>query len=308
MNKLAVVFAGQGSQYQGMGQDFFERSNLYDQASRLLGYDAKAMISSGGDLLNETVYTQPLVFVTSVAIYEAFKELNVKPKGYLGFSLGEYGALYASGVYSFIDCLSLINRRATYMDAETKKYKGTMFALLGLNDDVIQETIDDLKSNIEIANYNSDVQTVISGPVTDMDLIIKTLKEKGLKRAIELKVSGAFHSKLMKEAAIKLSIDLKNIDKKTPSMPVYMNTTGEKLVIENLETLLENQVYQAVKFKQSINNMIKDGYTHFIEIGPGNVLSSLIKKINSEVVVTSIDKFEDIKNIEGWLIKHEFRK
>ena len=266
------------------------------------------MISSGNGLLNETIYTQPLVFLTSVVIYEAFKELNVNPEGYLGFSLGEYGALYASGVYHFIDCLSLINRRAIYMDAETKKYKGTMFALLGLNDDVIQETIDDLKSNIEIANYNSDVQTVISGPVTDMDLIIKTLKEKGLKRAIELKVSGAFHSKLMKEAAIKLSIDLKNIDKKTPSMPVYMNTTGEKLVIENLETLLENQVYQAVKFKQSINNMIKDGYTHFIEIGPGNVLSSLIKKINSEVVVTSIDKFEDIKNIEGWLIKHEFRK
>ncbi|HKL61236.1 MAG TPA: acyltransferase domain-containing protein, partial [Acholeplasma sp.] len=130
MNKLAVVFAGQGSQYQGMGQEFFEGSNLYDQASRLLGYDVKDMISSGNGLLNETIYTQPLVFLTSVVIYEAFKELNVNPEGYLGFSLGEYGALYASGVYHFIDCLSLINRRATYMDAETKKYKGTMFALL----------------------------------------------------------------------------------------------------------------------------------------------------------------------------------
>ena len=307
MSKLALVFAGQGAQYTGMGLDF-HKEELAIKASKVLGYDPIEVLMSNNGTLNQTLYTQPMVFYTSYLIYQAFLKLSVTPNGFLGFSLGEYSSLCASSVFSFEDALKLIQVRATLMEEQTKKEKGTMTACIGMEDKVIESLLMENQINIEVANYNTQVQTVISGSIEEMDKAVSCLKENGLKRAIVLNVSGAFHSQLMKEAGVRLRPYLETVKKNKVSYDIYMNVTANKLEFETLVDLLEEQVSGAVRFKQSIEQMKKDGYTHFIEIGPGNTLSSFIKKIDPTLEVIGINQIKDIDIVERWLIDHEFKK
>lgn len=307
MSRLAVIFAGQGSQYPSMGQDFFNET-LYKKAKEILGYDPNDIIKSNDNRLNQTNYTQPLVFYTSSLIYDAVKTLNPSVEGFLGFSLGEYSSLCGAGVYTFEDTLKLIVERANLMEEETQKTKGAMAACIGLEDKEIDQLLKQSGLDVYVANYNTDLQTVISGNKEDIEKAITLLKDNGLKRAVMLNVSGAFHSNLMKQAGVKLRKTLESVKPTQISVLCYMNVTNQPLELNELNDLLEKQVYSSVRFKQSIETMKKDGFTHFIEIGPGTTLSAFIKKIDPSLEVISINQKEDLISLERWLNEHEFRK
>ena len=314
MNKLGLVFSGQGSQYTGMGLDFIELSPLLKEkellASKLLGYDVREVLSSVDGRLHETRYTQPMILLSTIFAYEAFKSLNILPEAVSGFSLGEYSAFYASGIFDFKQSIELIKQRSQFMQLCSIKYPGKMAAILGLSskdvDAICKEA--SIEGLVLCANYNSPVQTVISGEEKAVQKAVELSKQKGAKRAVELNVSGAFHSPLMKEAGDMLYQYLKRIPYQEPLFPVYLNTTAEPLVSKELYVMMERQLQSPVLFEQTINNMKQSGITHFIEIGPGTVLSGLIKKIDINLEVTNLNKASDLELLKGWLITHGFIK
>lgn len=313
MNKLGIVFAGQGSQYVGMGLDFIEQNQdleiKLNQASVLLGYDVKAVLSTDDGKLNQTRYTQPMMFLSTLFAFETLKTLNPHISGLAGFSLGEYSAFYAAELFSFEQMIKLVDYRAKVMDEVSSKTDGKMAAILGLSSRDVEELCKQVSKGICVAaNYNSPVQTVISGNHDAINEAIELAKAKGAKRAILLNVSGAFHSPLMKEAGTKLYQYLKSETNSNPCYPIYMNTTAKPLIITHLFEEMEKQIYSPVLFEQSIHEMVNDGFTHFIEVGPGSVLSGLIKKIDSNLEVANLSKLSDIDNLKGWLISHGFIK
>lgn len=310
MKKLAFVFAGQGSQYQGMGLDFVHDSKdlikLEHKADDLLGFHTRELITQGGDIIHQTRYTQPLVLLSSIYAYLAVKQCLVEPDGVLGFSLGEYTALFAAGIFSFEEMIELVNFRALLMEDSSLKNPGQMAAILGLSSEQVIAMCQDIQGPIYPANFNSLQQTVISGTVEMMDIAEKKAKELGAKRFIRLQVSGAFHSSLMKEASLEFEQKLKKYHPKTPTCDVYLNTTGKPLDIDTLKVEMVNQIISPVQFVKAIQNMKKDGFTHFVEIGPGTTLSGLIKKIDMDLEVTHVEKLTDIEQLKGWFINHGF--
>jgi len=314
MNKLGLVFSGQGSQYVGMGLDFIELNPLLKEkellASKRLGYDVRDVLSSTDGRLNETRYTQPLILLSTIFAYDTFKSLNVDVEAVAGFSLGEYSAFYASGIFSFDQIIQLIDQRSRFMQACTLKNPGKMAAILGLPSIEVEMICKEASSEglVLCANYNSPVQTVISGDEKAVVKAIELSKEKGAKRAVELNVSGAFHSPLMKDAGDQLYQYVKMIPYQNPIYPVYLNTTAEPLEINDLYQTMKKQIQSPVYFEQTINNMKQKGITHFIEIGPGNVLSGLIKKIDINLEVTNLNKATDLELMKGWLTTHGFIK
>lgn len=314
MSKLALVFAGQGSQYPDMGLDFVEAyPSLIEKekiASKILGFDVKEILLSRNGKINETEYTQGLVLLASIYAYEVFLTLDAEVSAVSGFSLGEYSALYAAKIFDFEQIMKIIAKRSALMQTCTLKYPGKMAAILGLSSlevDAICEASKE-KGIIVSANYNSPVQVVISGEEQAVNYACELAKERGAKRAVMLNVSGAFHSPLMKEAGDGLAQFIKEIPYRTPECPIYMNTTARPLIEDNLYQEMEKQIQLPVYFEQTIEQMVKDGITHIIEVGPGTVLSGLIKKINIEIEVAHLGKLSDLDILKGWLDDHGFSK
>lgn len=310
MKKLAFVFAGQGSQYVGMGLDFLEQYpellHLESQANTILGYNTREQCLKDDGSIHHTQYTQPLVLLSSIYAYEALQTLGIHPQGVLGFSLGEYTALYASKVFSFEAILQLVNQRAMIMHDETFHHPGAMAAILGLSREVVDGICQQIGNDVFPANYNSLIQTVISGTEEAIHLAMEEAKKQGAKRAIKLQVSGAFHSPLMSHASKRFEKILQHVAIKTPSIPMYLNTTAQPAEAVSLKEHMVKQISSPVRFVEAIQNMKKDGFTHFIEVGPGSVLSGLIRKIDSELHVINLDHVSDMDILKGWLIEHGF--
>lgn len=303
MGKTVVMFAGQGSQYKNMGLDFLQKSkdsiNIFTIASHHLDFDIKEVLNS--ELINETKYTQPLTFLTSIIIYNEVKKI-LKPNALLGFSLGEYSALYESGMFSLVDMINIIKKRSLLMSEASTLKPGAMQAIIGLDDSIIEKLCNETsKPNYEvsIANYNSPKQTVISGNEQAVEEVANKCLDTGARRAIKLNVSGAFHTPYMKDAGKKLELYIKE---KTfiykPRYAVWLNATGKKYNNESIATIAKKQIQSPVLFKQSIQDLIENGYDTFIEIGPGSVLSGLVKKINRGVKIININKYEDLEKLK----------
>ncbi|CCV64670.1 Malonyl CoA-(acyl-carrier-protein) transacylase [Alteracholeplasma palmae J233] len=299
--KKAIVFSGQGSQFTNMGKEFLT-SHMVEIANKVLGYDVLEILENKNNELNDTYYTQPMIALVSIAIYDKCKAY-IDADAFLGFSLGEYVALYASGIYDFETILKIVKKRSELMQKASVGNKGKMAAVINLDETIIKNICDSISEQLNevlvIANYNSKNQIVISGTYDAIELASQKLKEAGAKRVITLNVSGAFHSPLMKQAGKELKEYLSRIPQITTTKSVYLNTTAMPLNQNELLERLEEQIQSPVYFYQSIEQMIKDGYTHFIEMGPGTVLSQLIKKNYPEVMVNNIEKIEDFINLRG---------
>lgn len=308
MAKLGLLFSGQGAQYPKMGLDF-EHSDVYLKlVQNITGIDLKTIIESGLGL-NDTKHTQLSVFTHSMLAYDMFKTLNVPFSGVSGFSLGEYSALTASNIFKFEDAIHLVYNRSLWMSEQASNQQGVMAAVIGLEPSLVEQALSQLNRGIMVpANYNSPIQTVISGEQSALEEASLTLKTLGAKRIIPLQVSGAFHSPLMANVGQKLESYLVDVETHEPTCDVYMNVTGNRLDEKDLKPLLVKQVSHPVRFTQTIENMVKDGYTHLLELGPGQVLSNLVKKIDASIEVFSFDTFESFETLKGWLNTHGFTK
>lgn len=284
----AYVFPGQGAQFVGMGKDLYESSNLaktlFEQANDILGFRITDIMFNGKDEdLKQTKVTQPSVFLHSVISALVLGD-KFSPDMVAGHSLGEFSALVASKVLSFEDGLRLVETRALAMQKACETNPGTMAAIINLDNDTIEKTLNTINGIVVPANYNSPGQLVISGSIEAIDIACEKLKEVGAKRALKLPVGGAFHSPLMEPARAELEKAILTTTYNTPICPVYQNVDAKAHT--NPDELKANSIAQltgAVRWSQSIENMIADGATYFKELGPGQVLQGLIRKINREV-------------------------
>lgn len=289
----AYIFPGQGAQFPGMGKNLFDSSDLakdlFHQADEILGFGiSRIMFEGTEEELKQTKVTQPAIFLHSVILAKTYPDF--KPDMVAGHSLGEFSALVANGILSFEDALNLVNIRALAMQEACEIEPSTMAAVLGLPDEKVEEVCASITDELVVpANYNCPGQVVISGSVKGIELACEKMKEAGAKRAMPLAVGGAFHSPFMEPARKKLEEAIQNITFHDPLCPVYQNvsTTG----MTDLEMIKENLIAQLtapVKWSQSIQNMIEDGATSFIECGPGKVLQGLVRKINRGVEVSGL--------------------
>jgi [acyl-carrier-protein] S-malonyltransferase len=288
----AYVFPGQGAQFIGMGKDLYENSSLakdmFEHANSLLGFRITDLMFSGTEEdLRQTKVTQPAIFLHST-ILAAIMGDNFQADMVAGHSLGEFSALVANKTLSFDDGLILVSKRALAMQKACEKTPSTMAAILGLDDKIVEEVCASISEVVVPANYNSPGQIVISGSNEGIDKAIVLLQEKGAKRAIKLAVGGAFHSPLMEPARIELEEAIKNTSFSKPVCPVFQNVTAQSSVDPLvIKANLVSQLTSPVKWTQSVINMIAAGATNFVEVGPGCVLSGLIKKINRESITES---------------------
>ncbi|MGC1390714.1 MAG: ACP S-malonyltransferase [Bacteroidales bacterium] len=288
----AYVFPGQGAQFIGMGKDLYEKSevakDLFENANSILGFRITDLMFAGTDEdLKQTKVTQPAIFLHST-ILTAILVNSFNPDMVAGHSLGEFSALVANKTLTFRDGLTLVAKRAIAMQKACEKAPSTMAAILGLDDKIVEEVCASVDEVVVPANYNSPGQIVISGSVEGIDEAIEILKEKGAKRAIKLAVGGAFHSPLMEPARLELEEAIRNTSFCVPICPVYQNVNAKPSSDpEVIKTNLVSQLTYPVRWTQTIENMISGGATSFVEVGPGCVLSGLIKKINKDAVTES---------------------
>ena len=287
----ALVFPGQGSQFVGMGMDLYdsrkEIKDLMESANDILGFDILSTMFKGTDEdLKKTKVTQPAIFIHSIAAVKAVDALGAQMVA--GHSLGEFSALVANGVLSFEDGLRLVSKRAMAMQAACDANPSSMAAILGLDDDKVEEICASVEGIVVPANYNCPGQLVISGETQAVEEAMAKLKEAGAKRALLLPVNGAFHSPLMQPAQEELAEAINTTKFNKPIIPVYQNiTTTAVSDPEEIKQNLIKQLTGPVKWTQSVRNMIKDGATNFVEVGPGKTLQGLIKKIDSAVETSS---------------------
>ena len=307
MSKIAFIYPGQGAQVCGMGQDFYEQTEsgkqVFDLASKLLGFSVPELCFEKNDRLDITEYTQAAMVTTSIAMTKVLEEKGIKPDVTAGLSLGEYCALYAAGVISEADAIFTVRQRGILMQEEVPVWQGAMAAVLAMDAAAIEAVIADMEG-VQIANYNCPGQIVISGKTEAVKEACEKLKEAGAKRTILLNVSGPFHSRMLTGAGEKLSKVLENVEVHIPVIPYVANVTAEYVTDkEQVKPLLTKQVFSSVRWQQSVETMIAQGVDKFIEIWPGKTLAGFIKKINKTVKVLNIEKLEDvdkvIKALEG---------
>ena len=290
----SYIFPGQGAQFVGMGLDLYEKSAeakaLFEAANGILGFSITDIMFSGTDEdLKQTKVTQPAIFLHSVILSKVLGE-NFAPQMVAGHSLGEFSALVANRTLSFEDGLQLVAKRAAAMQKACELQPGTMAAVLGLEDAKVEELCATIDGIVTPANYNCPGQLVISGELKAVEAACEKMKEAGAKRALVLPVGGAFHSVLMKPAEEELAAAIEQTAFHKPLCPVYQNVTTTAVSDENaIKTNLIKQLTAPVKWTQSVQQMIADGATEFIEVGPGKVLQGLVKKINKEAVVASAE-------------------
>mgnify|MGYP000155869727 CR=1 FL=1 len=288
----AYIFPGQGAQFSGMGLDLYENSTLaqelFEKANEILGFDiAKIMFEGSEEDLRQTKVTQPAIFLHSVILAKVLGD-SFQPEMVAGHSLGELSALVANGVLTFEDGLTLVSKRALAMQKACEIAPSTMAAVLGLEDAVVEEICTTIDGVVVAANYNCPGQLVISGETSAVDKACVALTAKGAKRALLLPVGGAFHSPMMEPAREQLAAAIEATHFSIPSCPVYQNVTAN--AVTNPAEIKKNLMIQLtapVKWTQSVQQMIADGATEFIEVGPGNVLQGLVKKIDRTVVTGS---------------------
>ncbi|MDC1320526.1 ACP S-malonyltransferase [Flavobacteriaceae bacterium] len=292
----AYVFPGQGAQFSGMGLDLYNQSDiakeLFDSANSILGFKiTETMFNGSSEELKQTKVTQPAIFLHSVILAKILGD-NFKPEMVAGHSLGEFSALVSTGVISFEDGLKLVSKRATAMQKACDIQKSTMAAVLGLEDSIVEKVCDSIDGVVVAANYNCPGQLVISGEINAINEACEKLKENGARRALVLPVGGAFHSPLMSPAKEELEKAIKNTIFHKPSCPIYQNVTATAVMDENeIKNNLISQLTSPVRWTHTIQQMVEDGASEFIEVGPGKVLQGLVKKINRESEVSSATIF-----------------
>ncbi len=299
MSKIAFIYPGQGAQYIGMGQEFYEQTETgkktFDKASELLGFSMPDLCFKENDQLNITEYTQAAMVTVSIAMTKVLNELGVFADVTAGLSLGEYAALFAAGVMREEDAITVVRQRGILMQEAVPAGIGAMAAILALENETIEKVTKDIE-DVWIANYNCPGQTVISGKKEAVDLACEKLKEAGAKRTLSLNVSGPFHSGMLVQAGEKLGKVLEGISLNTPSIPYVANVTADYVTdASKVRDLLTRQVSSSVRWQQSVEAMIADGTDTFVEIGPGKPLSGFMKKISRDVKVMNIEKLADME-------------
>ena len=306
---FSVIFPGQGSQIVGMGKEFYDKfdlvKELFNEADETLKFPISKLIIEGPkEKLDLTINTQPAIYLISYSIFDVItKEFNINlgdAKYFAGHSLGEYSALSCAGYLSFTETLKILRIRGDAMQNAVPKGEGGMLAVLGSNIEIIEKILVDNKKEIkaQIANDNSDSQIVLSGKVKDLEILDKILKENSIK-TIKLPVSAPFHCSLMSNATIIMREELDKLTFQNSGKKLISNVTSEPIShLEELKNLLIKQIENRVRWRESVINMIKNGIIHFIEIGPGKVLSGLVKRINKDVKIDTINNQEDIINLK----------
>ncbi|BAX79455.1 ACP S-malonyltransferase [Labilibaculum antarcticum] len=293
----AYVFPGQGAQFVGMGKDLYENSDLakdlFEQANDILGFKITDLMFEGTDEdLRQTNVTQPAIFLHSVILAETLG-VNFKPEMVAGHSLGEFSALVANGALSFEDGLKLVSQRAVAMQKACKIEPSTMAAIIGLDDETVIKICGEINEIVVPANFNCPGQLVISGSMKGIEIACEKLLEAGAKRAIPLKVGGAFHSPLMEPARVELEEAIENTTFSTPICPVYQNVNAMPVSDpDEIKKNLVSQLTAPVQFTQTMVNMIADGATLFTEVGPGKVIQGLVKKVDRKMETAGVDSFQ----------------
>ncbi len=300
MKKIAFMFPGQGSQYVGMGQDFYENSEtakeVFGLASKSTGLEMESLCFEENEKINITEYTQAAILAAEAAILKVFEETTgIHPDVCAGLSLGEYGALIASGVLSLKDAFYVIRKRGIFMQ-EAVPTGGAMSAVLGLDAQKIEEICNHTEGLVSIANYNCPGQIVITGESGAVEAAAEAMKEAGAKRVVPLKVSGPFHSKMLTDAGERLGKVLDEVTISDIRVPYIANYTADYVTDSSMvKELLVKQVSGSVRWQQTIERFLADGVDTFVEIGPGKTLSGFMRKIDRSVSVYNIEKWEDME-------------
>lgn len=302
MGKIAFVFPGQGAQYVGMGKDFYEQfpvcREVFEKASKASGLDIAALCFEENENIHITEYTQIAMLTVEAAILKAVEGMGIQAQVHAGLSLGEYGALIASEVISMEDAFRVVRQRGILMQ-EAVPTGGAMTAVMGMDGDQIAEICEKTEGIVSVANYNCPGQIVITGEKTAVEAAAENLKAAGARRCVPLKVSGPFHSLMLKEAGEKLGEVLETVQVNNFRIPYVTNVTADYVTdAGEVKELLARQVYSSVKWQQSVERMIADGVDTFVEIGPGRTLTGFLRKISRDVKWLNVEKTEDLVKLE----------